>query len=68
MGMKCDSCEDWEHQIYVLNGFIQVASARSGQDLFTKAGGKQFKFCPWCGSILTTDGHIPADPTGDANG
>lgn len=52
MSLECIWCKDWMHQSYILNGFIQIASARSGKDLFAEAGGKAFKFCPWCGHEL----------------
>ncbi len=48
--IKC-TCEDWEPNIKIINGYIDMAANRvygnpKGYE------GKIFTHCPWCGKIL----------------
>jgi hypothetical protein len=46
-------CEDWPIQSKIIDSFIVLQAVRSGQyDLYTKKGGKEFIFCPFCGYKL----------------
>jgi hypothetical protein len=49
MSLHCN-CPDWEPQIAKINGPISLQSVRSGGAY--QYDGKQFVFCPWCGSRL----------------
>lgn len=49
MSLHCN-CSDWEPQIAKINGPISLQSVRSGGAY--QYDGKQFIFCPWCGSRL----------------
>ncbi len=44
----CD-CSDWAPNIKKVDGPIIMATIRAGRDTYD---GKQFEFCPWCGSQL----------------
>jgi len=49
--MKICTCEDWEPNIKIINGYIDMAANRVCGD---KRGytGKYFTHCPWCGKML----------------
>lgn len=52
MSLHCP-CPDWAPQINIVNGPIILQSVRSGGAY--KYPGKQFLFCPWCGTRLVED-------------
>lgn len=52
MSLECIWCPDWTPQMTIVNGFVQIASIRAGQDLYAQAGGKPFSYCPFCGHEL----------------
>ena len=51
--MICD-CKDWKPNIDIINGYITMDAMHSwgNKDGYT---GKQFAYCPWCGSKLKGD-------------
>lgn len=61
MSRTCLNCEDWAPEIEKVNGPIVLWSIRAGRDLFN---GKPFKFCPWCGAILSDISTEPAVTVG----
>ncbi len=48
-GLNICACSQYHKGIEVLNGFVQLASIRAGEDLYKEP---PFKFCPWCGGKL----------------
>ena len=48
---ECD-CSDWKPNIKIINSMILIQTNMSWGN---KKGfiGKRFKYCPWCGNLLT---------------
>ena len=62
---ECIWCPDWKPQSDIVDGFIRTAAMRAGQpNLYAKAGGIPFRFCPWCGHELHEVAERPAEGKG----
>lgn len=51
--IKC-ACEDWEPNVKIINGYIDMQACHSWGN-HKGYEGKPFTYCPWCGSELKDD-------------
>ena len=58
---SCQHCTLWKENINKLL-FPLVFLARTNPSLYTGYIGDLFRFCPWCGNVLSDDGDSVEHP------